>query len=30
VLTTDANAEDIITFYYNGTDYYGVGSLNFA
>jgi hypothetical protein len=29
-LTTDANAEDIITFYYNGTSYYGVGSLNFA
>jgi len=29
-LSTGANAEDIITFYYNGTSYYGVGSLNFA
>jgi hypothetical protein len=29
-LSTGANAEDIITFYYNGTDYYGVASLNFS
>jgi hypothetical protein len=30
VLSTAANAVDIITFYYNGTNYYGVASLNFA
>lgn len=30
VLTTAGNAEDIVTFYYNGTNYYGVASLNFA
>ena len=29
-LSSGANAEDIITFYYNGTDYYGVASLNFS
>jgi hypothetical protein len=29
-LTTAANAIDIITFYYDGTDYYGVESLNFS
>ena len=29
-LSTGANAEDIVTFYYNGTDYYGVASLNFS
>lgn len=29
-LSTAANAEDIVTFYYNGTNYYGVASLNFA
>lgn len=30
VLSTGANAVDIVTFYYNGTSYYGVASLNFA
>lgn len=29
-LSAGANAEDIVTFYYNGTDYYGVASLNFS
>jgi len=29
-LSTAANAIDIVTFYYNGTHYYGVASLNFA
>ena len=29
-LSSGANAEDIVTFYYNGTDYYGVASLNFS
>jgi len=29
-LSTAANAVDIVTFYYNGTNYYGVASLNFA
>jgi len=29
-LSTGANAADIVTFYYNGTNYYGVASLNFA
>tara|TARA_R100001086_G_C11848217_1_gene261035 strand:- start:22073 stop:23968 length:1896 start_codon:yes stop_codon:yes gene_type:complete len=29
-LTTTANAEDIITFYYDGTSYYGVEGLNFS
>ena len=29
-LSTSANAEDIITFYYDGTSYYGVDSLNFS
>jgi hypothetical protein len=29
-LTTDANAVDIVTFYYDGTNYYGVASLNFT
>jgi hypothetical protein len=30
VLSTAASAVDIITFYYNGTNYYGVGSFAFA
>jgi len=29
-LSTGANSVDIVTFYYNGTNYYGVASLNFA
>ena len=29
-LTTAANAVDIVSLYYDGTDYYGVVSLNFA
>jgi len=29
-LSTAANAVDIIAFYWNGTNYYGVASLNFA
>jgi hypothetical protein len=29
-LSTAANAIDIITFYYDGTNYYGVDSLNFS
>ena len=29
-LSAGANAVDIVTFYYNGTNYYGVASLNFA
>jgi hypothetical protein len=29
-LTTTANAVDIVSFYYNGTNYYGVLSPNFA
>ena len=29
-LSTAANAVDIVTFYWNGTNYYGVASLNFA
>lgn len=29
-LSTAASAVDIITFYYNGTNYYGVDSLNFS
>jgi parallel beta-helix repeat protein len=29
-LSAGANAEDIVTFYYNGTTYYGVASLNFS
>lgn len=29
-LSAAANAEDIVTFYTNGTDYYGVASLNFS
>lgn len=29
-LSIGGDAEDIVTFYYNGTDYYGVVSLNFS
>jgi len=29
-LTTDGNAVDIISFYYDGTNYHGVASLDFA
>jgi|GEM_PF-1998319 len=29
-LSVGANAVDIVTFYYNGTNYFGVASLNFA
>lgn len=29
-LTTDASAVDIVSFYYNGTSYYGVSSLDFS
>lgn len=29
-LTTAANSVDIVSIYYNGTNYYGVASLNFA
>jgi hypothetical protein len=29
-LSGGAGAEDIVSFYYNGTDYYGVASLNFS
>tara|TARA_Y100000401_G_scaffold83699_1_gene68992 strand:- start:435 stop:1715 length:1281 start_codon:yes stop_codon:yes gene_type:complete len=29
-LSTANDAEDILTFYYDGTSYYGVGSLNFS
>lgn len=29
-LSSGPNQEDIVTFYYNGTNYYGVASLNFA
>jgi len=29
-LSTAPNAEDIVTFYWNGTNYYGVASLNFS
>lgn len=29
-LSSGSNKEDIITFYYNGSAYYGVASLNFA
>ncbi len=29
-LSTAANAVDIISFYYNGTNFYGIASLNFA
>jgi hypothetical protein len=29
-LSTGDAAEDIISFYYNGTDYYGVATLNFS
>ena len=29
ILTTAANAIDIISFYYDGTNYYGLASLNF-
>ncbi len=29
-LTTGANTIDIISFYFDGTDYYGVDSLNFS
>ncbi len=29
-LTTDANAVDIVSFYYDGTNYYGVASLDFS
>lgn len=29
-LSTAASAEDIVTFYWNGTNYYGVASLAFA
>jgi hypothetical protein len=29
-LSTAAGAEDIISLYYNGTNYYGVASLNFS
>jgi len=28
-LTTTANAVDIVSFYYDGTNYYGTSSLNF-
>ena len=30
ILTTDANAEDIITFYFDGSSYYGMAGLNFG
>lgn len=30
VLTTTANAVDIVAFFYNGTNYYGVANLNFG
>lgn len=29
-LSTAANAEDIVTFYYNGTNYYGLSALAFS
>ena len=29
-LSTAANAVDVISFYYDGTNYYGVASLNFS
>lgn len=29
-LTTAANATDIVSFFYDGTNYWGVASLNFA
>ena len=29
-LTTDANAEDIITFYFDGTSFYGMAGTNFG
>jgi len=29
-LTTTANAVDIVSFYYDGTNYYGTSSLNFS
>jgi len=29
-LTTDASSVDIISFYFDGTSYFGVGSLNFS
>jgi filamentous hemagglutinin family protein len=29
-LSTAANAVDVVSFFYNGTNYYGTASLNFA